>query len=387
MSANTNKYMKMLSRMDGVVRDKRDVFANTIRFGSPSFNHLFGKKRGGMPYGYSAVFYGPPKGGKSVCSHLAIGQIHQEDPEAIVIKIDTEFRADGQLDDKSCALFGIDQSRLLVMQASSPVEVFDQIEKDVDAICEAGAPVKAIIIDSLNGLQGRREKELESIEKLTIGDHALTVGTGLKRIKPITFRRGIGLILIDQVRAEMDQLEIRRGNKMKMQSGWAVQHLAEYFVFIEENRNKDGRQDLLKRDLTTAGVKDVKNKEQKTALKIKATMVKSTMAGYTNGRTAELTFDFHKGLINTHEETFLLGTNRGVIVRNGSRYEFDGKTWNGQAATLSALAADKALCTRIEDEVARRDDAGEYNDAAVNGEGGEGGDGFEMDDDDMGETA
>jgi RecA/RadA recombinase len=360
---SASKYMKMLSKMDSVVTEQKNVYANTIKFGSPYLNHLFGKQEGGLPRGYSVVFYGPPKGGKSLASHLAIGWIHKNNPNDIVIKIDTEFRADGQLDPQSCALFGIDPNRLIVMQTNDPKAIFDQIEKDVDAACEAGAPIAAIVIDSLNGIQGRREKNLESIENLTIGDHALTIQTGLKRIKPVCFRRGIALIAIDQVRSEMDQHEIKRGNKLKMQAAWGAQHSIEYFIFVEENKTAAGRQDLLKRDFKNPNLKDVKEVGQTTAIKVRCRMVRSTMSGSTNGRQGEFTFDFHKGLINTHEEIFLLGTRRGVISKDGNTYSFDGKSWVGQPKTLAALAADPELCLKIEAEVARRDNAGEYDDA------------------------
>lgn len=360
-----NKWAAKLNKMDGMVVEDTDPFQKIVRSPSPSVNFIFGKTHG-LPRGYSMVLYGPPKGGKSVLSHFIIGQIHQDDPEALVLKIDSEMRSKAQLlRPQSLKLFGIDRERLLVMQANAPGMIFDQIEQKVAAQCEAGAPLHAIIIDSLNGVQGRREMENDSVEKVTIGDHALTVQVGLKRILPVIRKYDIALIIIDQVRAEMDMWEQKRGNKFKMQSSFGVQHGIEYFVCVEENKAASGRKTYLGEEMVNKNVKDLSGddgKGQATGKKIKVKMKASTMAGETQGRTGEFTFHYHKGIINIHEEVYLLGERRGII-RNPKQgyYEFGGQTWHGEGKVLAALEADANLRNAIVAELIRRDEAGEYD--------------------------
>lgn len=357
-----NKWIAKLSKMTDVVLERKDVFANVIKSPSPSVNFIFGRTHG-LPMGYSVVLYGPPKGGKSVLSHMMIGDTHMRDPEAVVIKIDTEFRTDGQLDPGSMATYGIDPERLLIIQTNSPGNIFDQIEKDVAANCEAGAPVKMIVIDSLNGIQGRREMNNDSVEKATIGDHALTVQIGLKRILPVIRKYGIALVMIDQVRTEMDMVEQKRGNKFKMQSAFGVQHFTEYFVVVEEDKTLDGRKDMLGRALENEDAKDLGGKDgnaEKTGMKIKVKMKDSTMGP--KGRTGKFTYDFHRGIINQHEEVYLLGSRRGIIDSpKQGYYKFEDQTWHGEAKCLAALENDAGLCERILAELQRKDLAGEFS--------------------------
>ena len=65
-----NKWVAKLGKMTDVVLERKDVFAHTIKTPSPSVNFIFGRTHG-LPMGYSCVLYGPPKGGKSVLSHIA----------------------------------------------------------------------------------------------------------------------------------------------------------------------------------------------------------------------------------------------------------------------------------------------------------------------------
>src|SRR5579859_1505632 len=338
---SANKFMQQLMKMDGAVVERKDRFKHVLHSQSPSVDFTYGRGHG-LPFGYTTVMYGPPKGGKSVLSHLMIGSLHQSDPDAIAIKFDSEFRADGQLDTASLALFGIDESRLAVVEGNSPSAVFDQIEKNVGATCEAGGKVKLIIIDSVSSIQGRREMNLDSVEKMTIGDHAQTIQIGLKRILPVIRKYDIALVLICQVRAEMDQTEIMRGNKFKMGASFGLQHMAEYFLAVEENKTKDGRSNIHGEALINEEVEDLAGRGEVTGTKIRARMRDNSMGP--KGRTGEFTFDFSKGIVNQYEEVFKLGVGRGIVNRpNQLTYEFGGQTWKGKDAFLAALKESQKL--------------------------------------------
>jgi hypothetical protein len=79
------------------------------------------------------------------------------------------------------------------------------------------------------------------------------------------------------------------------------------------------------------------------------------------GREGCFTLDYQKGIINTHEETFLLGINRGVIARpNNLMYGFDGKEWRGKPEMLAALKGDPQLAQKVLMELKKRDLAGMF---------------------------
>ena len=356
-----SKWMTALSKMDGAVNEERDPFEKVAQTASPSVNFIFGKSWG-LPLGYTAMLYGPPKEGKSVLSHMFAGHLQQNDPEAIVVKFDSEFRTRGQLRRSDMALFGIDPDRFQSVENNTPSGVFDQIEQIVGAQCAKGAPIKMIIVDSISSVQGRREMNTESVEKHTIGDHAQTIQIGLKRILPIIRKYDIALILIVQARAEMDMLEQKRGNKYKMQAGFGLQHMAEYFISVDRNKNKAGRADLSGREFINEELKDLADRGEQTAIKIRVKMKDSSMGPV--GRLAEFTFHFHHGIVSQHEEVYKLGSGRGVIEEvSQGRFAFGDQKWHGEKAVLEALEADPELQKSILAEVQRRDEAGEYNEA------------------------
>jgi hypothetical protein len=80
------------------------------------------------------------------------------------------------------------------------------------------------------------------------------------------------------------------------------------------------------------------------------------------GRVAEFSFDYHKGIINQHEEVFLLGVNRGIIHKpNNLTYSFGGKDYRGKPATLEALKNDQKMREDIMKELRRQDVLGDYS--------------------------
>lgn len=353
-----NKWLKKLQNLEGALVDQVNPFSDVIGLPSPSVGFTFGNTWG-LPRGFTVCVYGPPKGGKTVFTKMMIGQLHQDDPEAIAVVFDTEFRTAGQLTAEHAKMYGIDTDRLITYQVNAPSMIFDRIEKEIAAMCQEGAPIKLIVIDSLTGVQGRREMNSDSIDNQQIGDHALTIQTGLKRILATQRRYGIALALTCHVRAEMDMLEQKRGNKVKMAASWGVQHHAEYFLFVEPNRNKEGRTDMSGKEMVDEELTDLMGKSERTGHKIRVCMKDSSLGP--KGRTGEFTFDYHRGLVNVHEEVFRLGVGRGVIEHpNNLTYSFGDKSWKGVASMLQALAESSDLRAAVIKELKSRDLAGAF---------------------------
>lgn len=311
-----NKHLKKLQELPGAVVGEHDIFAFGIRTPSPSVNFIFGNTHL-LPFGYSAIFWGPPKGGKTVLCNSIIGQLHKDDPEALAIKFNTEMRERGQLNPNEAGKWGIDLDRYLCFDTNLPEEIFDYIEYKIAELCEAGAKVKLIVIDSITDIAGRRSLNATTVNQQQIGDEAATIQAGLKRIRRTLRKYGIALILTAHERAELDQLEQMRGNKTKMAGAYYLKHFAEYFIYIARNRAKDGKTDLSGEKFELDNLKDIDDNPEKFAIKIKAKMVDSSMG--VNGRGGEFTLDFYKGIVNTHEEVFRLGVTRGVFERPNNR--------------------------------------------------------------------
>lgn len=352
--ANNKKIMEKLMGLSGAVKGFKNVHDYVIRSPSPSLNFLFGNTHG-LPAGYSLTLYGPPKGGKSVISNAMIGQLHKDDPEAWAVKFNTEFREGGQLDEGQAKMWGIDPDRYIAFETNRPDEIFDRIEKDFAAMAQDhGMKLKLVIIDSVTQIQGRRSMNADTIMTQQIGDNALTIQEGLKRILPVQRQLGFALILTAHVRAQMDPVEQMRGNKYRAAVSFGTQHHCEYSMFVEPNKSKEGKEDLLGQNFVNESVEDLSGKGEKMGHKIRVKMTDSSLGP--KERTGEFTLDYHKGIINTHEEVFRLGVGWNVIEKvNNVTYRAGGKDYRGKPAILEALKYDTKLCEEILTELRRKD--------------------------------
>jgi hypothetical protein len=358
MAPNNAKIMEKLLGMSGAVKERRNVHDYVIRSPSPSLNFCFGKGWG-LPAGFTLQLAGLPKGGKTVITNSMIGQLHQDDPDAFAIKFDTEFRENGQLGEEELRMWGIDPERYVCFQTNRPDEIFDRIETDFLALVqEKQMNLKLVVLDSTSQIQGRRGMNADSIMTQQIGDNALTIQEGLKRVLHVQRKIGFGMILTTHVRAQLDQLEVKRGNKVRIGSSYGQQHVAEYTMMVEPNRNAEGRTDMEGHSFYDERVEGIDGKGSKTGHRIRVKMTDSSMGP--KERTGEFTLDYTHGIINTHEEVFKLGTGYNVIARpNQLTYSFAGKDWKGKPAMVDALKNDPNLCKEVLAELKRRDWANE----------------------------
>lgn len=337
-----SKWINQLRKTEGAVDYSYDPFAaqNCIRSTSPGMNWLFGRNWG-LPLGYSMLLWAQQKTGKSYLSSSFIAGMHRDFPDGICIKFNTEFRA-GQLTLDMQRSLGIDPDRFQEKEVNRSKFIFDFITDEVDEMCKAGAPIKLLIIDSQNGLRGRREENQDSVEQHQMGDHAATMKVGLKRIIEVQRRHKISLIITSHTTPEMDIWEQKRGNKNKAAVAQGVLHHCEYFINLETNRNKAGQQDLLGRDMIDESKKGMDDKGEQTGRKVVAWMQDSSFGS--TGRVAEVTYDFKQGVVNQHEEVYQLGTKWGIIGRpNNTTHVIGEQKFTGKPATLAALASDVAL--------------------------------------------
>jgi len=350
-----SKFLTKLRNLEGAIKvGEYNPLLNCLQTPSPSINWAFGIAGHGLPYGYTMVLYGPPKGGKSIICNAMVGQMHKDDPEAIAITFNTELRGEAQANEDQLKTWGIDPDRFIVYDVNQPELIFDRIETDIAAACQEGEKVRMVVIDSITGIQGRRTMNATTVMQQQIGDEAATIQAGLKRILPIIRKYKIALILTTHVRAELDQKEQMRGKTIKMAGAWAMKHMAEIFAYVEPNRSKDGKVSLAGEEFLDENTRDFMDKSQTTGHKVRFRVEDSSIGP--KGRTAEFTLSYEKGIINTYEEIFMLGKNLGIIQKpNNVTYQYKDQTWRGLAACLMAIRDDAKLATEILAEVYTKD--------------------------------
>lgn len=311
-----SKILDKLRKLSGAVDYTYDWFAEGIRTPMPSVNAIFGNTHL-LPFGYSCILWGPPKGGKSLICNTMIGQLHKDYPDAVVIKFNTELREEGQLTPRQAKIWGIDMERYIPYNTNRSANIFDRIEKDINEACEAGENIKLIIIDSVTDIIGRRMENADSVSVQQMGDDAATIQNGLRRIRETIRNRKIALVMTAHERAEMDPNEQRRGKTTKMAGAFYLKHFAEYFINVGPNRSKEGREDIMGVKFEDTNFKDMNDNSEKTGHKIKAVMNDSSCGP--KGRTGEFTLDYNKGVVNKYEEIFRLVVGRKAVDRPNNR--------------------------------------------------------------------
>lgn len=354
-----------LLKLEGAVTEYRNPHLDVISTVSPSFNFTFGNGWG-LPAGYAMIVWGPPKGGKSLAANAMAGWLHQNDPEAFVGKFNTERREQLQLTPQQMKNWGIDRERYVAWENNNPDQIYDYITGPIAEKCEAGLKLKLLIIDSLNDIRGRRAMNADTVMTQQIGDKAATNQEGFEAILPVIRKYNIALVVICQQRAEMDMAEQMRGNKTRAGVANGVMHRCEYSMHVERNVTKAGQVDLEGNEFRDDSVSRIatnadgkKNDGDKTGHKIRVTMKDSS--GGPKGRVGEFTIDYDHGIVNIHEEVFLLGLNRGIIERPSPvKYAFGGKEWHGRPAFLAELKKNPDMQAAIIQELKLRDARGDY---------------------------
>ncbi len=351
-------YLDKLDSLEGAVNAPIDPFTSVLRTSSPSVNYLFGNTQG-LPFGYTVILYGPQEGGKSTLSKMFIGGLHSSDPESLALYYDAEYRATAQLTDRDYKKFGIDKKRVKVIQNNSPT-IFNQIAHKVNAMCQDGAPIKLIVIDSISSIQGRKSEKDSDVEAMSFGDHAQTVQIGLKMILPVIRKHNIALVIIAQARAEMDQWEAKRnGVAYKMQGSYGLKHMAEYFMLVQAQKTAKGRVDALGRSFINEGVSDLDGHGENTAFKSQVIMTKSSLGP--TGRRGYFTFSRADGPINQWEEIAGLALGYNIVNHpdKSQVYEYNGQKWRGSEAYYKAVKENPQLQADLEAKLRQLDTSGE----------------------------
>lgn len=312
------------------------------RSASPAVNYLFGKA-GGMKAGYSMLLYGPPKSGKSLFSFAFAGQLHKEDPEAIILHFDTEFRDNMETWQ---AAFGIDPDRFISRQTNNPVEIFDYIANDVKAMLEDGTKIKMIIVDSLAMISFPKEANREKTTDFTIGDAASYLGPAMKLILPVIRTYKIATILCQHVRSNMDP-NTAKYRPYIIPGGNAIKHSVEYWMLCEKINSKAAK-------TFDSEIKDGAGNAIQTGHSIRVKMEENS-SGPQN-RAVEVDLSYERGIVNHGKGVAEIAINMGIIERpNNLSYVYGGKKWQGRDNFDLAIEEDDDMRRMIAAEIREKD--------------------------------
>jgi hypothetical protein len=164
--------------------------------------------------GTLTTLYGPASAHELVVMWNQMAMV-LEDPDAIVIYIDTEFRG----------LHGgqhapdLDMERVVVVECHEALDIANKIYQTCEMV-DAGAPVRAVFIGSISGVRYTAENG-----RVTGPEHLLRVA------KHFLVPRGIDLTVFAHVRAEMDP-ELAKTKKYKVVPE-ALRRISEYLAYVE----------------------------------------------------------------------------------------------------------------------------------------------------------
>jgi hypothetical protein len=359
-----NKWTKQLRAYDDAVDPTYDSYAteNCLYTPSPYFNWIFANKSHGIPKNASVLFFSEQKAGKSLSIYAIVLQMQREDDawkdpktgepmdpdkkrQAIIFN--TELRGQLQFD----VFPEIDMERLTIYDTNSPKEVFDRIDKDIRAQVQDGMRLGILAIDSFSNIIGVKREDAESATDHLVGDHALTVQIGLSKLIPFCKRNKIMLIGTSQMRGNMEAGKY--GPKEKMEASWAVKHGFEYFISLKRAGAAEDKADIEGKTFEE-DIKDARDNKLLTGHKIFVKMEQSSLGP--PGRAGVFTMDYHKGIVNQHEEIFWLGKNTGVIQLEGTKtYKFEKEKYNGKKECALAIRDNPKLAKAILEQVKKLD--------------------------------
>jgi len=307
---------------------------------SPSLN--WATAIGGFQPGKISVLYGPESSGKSLLAMMAIADYQKRDPEAEFIWFDSEFSFNAPLFKK----IGGDPKRLLVRQSNNPVKIFDFIGGELLEALQEGAPIKGFVIDSIKAIRYPKESNMkQTTDQKMGGTGASYLPSALKLILPVIAEYKLLTFLIQQVTMEIDPIKALR-NPYVITEGRALKHAADLMLEIIKLDTKNG--------ILEAG-ENIHGGAQQVGHKVRVKVKKNRLG--VPARTAQFTYHYDYGIIDTDVEIFELGKSLGIIFhpKNPETGKENTQMWQvgnhdpirGEANMLAFIKNSKA----VQDEI------------------------------------
>jgi recombination protein RecA len=272
---------------------------------SPSLNWATAK--GGFMPGKVNVLYGPESSGKSMLAMMAIIELQKRDKDAIGIWFDAEYSFNPDFFIK----LGGDPDRLIVRKSNDPLKIFDYVGGDLLEALQEGAPVKAIVIDSVRSIRFPKDIKKQTTDMIMGGTGANYLPSAFKLILPVIAEHKLLSFFIQQVSIQIDPMKALR-NPYVLPDGQALKHAGDLMLEIVKLDTKNG---VIESGETITG------STQQVGHKVRIKVKKNRMGQ--PARVAQFTFSYEKGVIDTANEIFDLAKSLGIIYHPNN--ELTGK--------------------------------------------------------------
>jgi recombination protein RecA len=360
-----SKWMSKLINDFGVVADQLSTSVPAVSTRSPSLN--WATDIGGFQPGKISVLYGPEQSGKSLLAMMAVADVQKKDKEAIFIWFDAEFSFNLPLFKK----IGGDASRLIIRRSNDPLKIFDYIGGEMLEMLQDGAPIKGIIIDSIKAIRYPKESNMKkTTDQKMGGTGASYLPSALKLIIPVIAEYNLLTFFVQQVTMEIDPMKALR-NPYVLTEGRALKHAADLMLEIVKLDTKAG--------VLESG-ENIHGGAQQVGHKVRIKVKKNRLGR--PARTAQFTYHYDRGIIDTDVEIFELAKSLGVIYHpiNPDTGKVNAQMWQfanypairGEANMLAFVRESKqvqdemlAACFKHEDAPVAVDADGVVQDSGV----------------------
>jgi hypothetical protein len=164
-----------------------------------------------------------------------------------------------------------------------------------------GAPVKAIVIDSIKAIRYPKDIRKHTTDQIMGGSGSAYLGSALKLIIPVIAEFKLLTFFVQQVSAQIDPMKAMR-NPYVITEGHALKHAADLMLEITRLDTKAGA--IEGGDTIAGGTAQVGHK-----VRIK---VRKNRMGIP-ARVAQFTFNYEKGITDTGGEIFDLAKSLNII--------------------------------------------------------------------------
>ena len=321
---SNNKWLSRLTKDFGcLASDVKKKELPSIPSWSPSLNWATGTNNGWKP-GKVNTLYGAESSGKSMLAMMGIIELQRRDPEAIAIWFDSEFSFSPDFFVK----LGGDPDRLIVRKSNDPLKIFDYIGGEMLQMMQDGAPIRAIVIDSIKSIRYPKDIKKQTTDMIMGGTGANFLPSALKLIIPIIYEYQLLTFLIQQVSMQIDPMKALR-NPYVVPDGIALKHASDLMLEISKLDTKAG---VIETGETITGA------SAQVGHKVRIKVKKNRMGK--PARMAQFTFHYDRGIINTGEEVFELAKSIGVIFHpinpetgkeNNQMWQFGDMSIRGEA--------------------------------------------------------
>ena len=335
-----SKWMTQLTSEFGIMASQlKSQEPDPIPAWSPSLNWAT-TKRGFVP-GKVNIVYGPESCGKSMLAMMEIVELQRRDKEALAIWFDSEFSFNTDFFVK----LGGDADRLVVRRSNDPLKIFDYIGGELLEMLQNGAPVKAMVIDSIRSIRFPKDNKKQTTDMIMGGTGANYLPSAFKIVIPVIAEYNLLTFLIQQVSIQIDQMKAMR-NPYVLPDGQALKHIGDLMLEMIKLDTKAG---VIEKGETIAG--GAAQKGHKVRIKVKKNRLGIP------ARVAQFTFDYNYGVVDTSNEIFDLAKSLGIVYHpvNPTTGKENNQMW--QFATCEPIRGEDNMRTfvkgskKLQDEI------------------------------------